>query len=137
MTILDRSNYLKALLILIAKDRKISYQEKSIVTKIGTLLGFDLIFVEDAISEILDNEYISQDPPVFSDRRIAETFLKDGLKVAYSDNDLDSNELKWLKQIAEKNNVSEIWLNNNVDSYITASGNETLSSGFELESLTN
>ena len=105
----DASNYLKGLLLLIRKDRKISEEEHELMARVGKNLGFEKNFVENAIHEILDNKYITVIPPEFSSREIAEKFLKDGLVLAASDNEIHPEEERWLLSVAARNNIDEAW----------------------------
>lgn len=106
----DGSNYLKGLLLLIRKDNKITKEEHGLITRIGKNLGFDETFIEEALQEILHNRFISITPPVFSTKLIAEKFLKDGLVIAASDNEIHSAEEEWLLSVAEKNNIGKEWI---------------------------
>lgn len=110
ISVIDGSNYFKGLLLLIRKDGKIAKEEHSMLSSIGKNLGFDEDFVENAIDEILKNRYISTNPPVFSSREIAEKFLKDGLIIAASDNEIHPQEEKWLCSIASKNSIEKSWV---------------------------
>lgn len=105
----DASNYLKGLLLLIRKDRKISEEEHELMARVGKNLGFEKNFVENAIHEILDNKYITVIPPEFSSREIAEKFLKDGLVLAASDSEIHPEEERWLLSVAARNNIDEAW----------------------------
>jgi hypothetical protein len=53
----------------------------------------------------MENEYIIDVPPKFTQKEIAEKFLEDGVKIAMADNCLHLFELQWLAQTAEINNV--------------------------------
>lgn len=110
LNILDRSNYLKGLLVLISKDKKISENESDFIMSVGKILGFDQEFCHDAIETLLENEYISQEPPVFSNKEFAMSFIEDGISVAITDNNFDSLEISYLQSIAEKNKVDDEWL---------------------------
>jgi len=110
ISVLDGSNYLKGLLLLIRKDRKITDGERELMTRVGKSLGFEKKFIENAIHEILDNKYISPVPPEFSTREITEKFIKDGLAIAFSDMELHPNEEKWLFSVAEHNGIEESWV---------------------------
>jgi len=78
--------------------------------RIGRSLGFENNFIENAISEILNNRYISNIPPVFSTKELAEKFLKDGYILAASDRDIHPHEEAWLYSIADKNNIEKIFM---------------------------
>ena len=107
MKILDRSNYFRGLLLLAKKDNEIPETERNLVISAGKGLGFDKSFCEEAIDDILINEYISDEPPVFSSKDLALSFIRDSLKIAISDNNLDPNELKWIKSCAIVNNITD------------------------------
>ena len=108
-TLLDRSNYLRGLLILIGKDRKITNEEKEMMRKLSDALGFSREFCEDAMSELLENEYIMEEPPKFSNIEVAKIFIKDGIKIAFADKEFHLYELSWLRTIAEANSVKHDW----------------------------
>ena len=105
----DRGNYLKALLILVGKDKKIVRQERENIIKLANILGFDKEFCDDAMNEYFENEYLVQDPQKFSNQKIAEAFLLDGIKLAVADKELHLFELNWLKSIADINGISSSW----------------------------
>ena len=105
----DSSNYFKGLLILIRKDNNITESEHVLMLRIGKALGFEETFIENAIQEILLNRFISETPPVFSSRQLAEKFLKDGLVLAASDNEIHANEEAWLLSVAGINNIEVSW----------------------------
>jgi hypothetical protein len=110
ISVLDGSNYFKGLLLLIRKDKKVTKEEHELMSRIGKSLGFEKKFIENAIQEILNNRYISVTPPVFSTRELAEKFLKDGLILAASDNEIHPKEEDWLISVAGKNKIEESWL---------------------------
>jgi uncharacterized tellurite resistance protein B-like protein len=93
------------LLLLIRKDRKISASETWLMKRIGKTLGFEKEFCVDAISEILVNEYIDDTPPDFSKKELATKFIKDGLALAFSDNEIDPSEEQWLRATANRNGI--------------------------------
>ena len=109
LTVLDKSNYLKGLLILIGKDKKILESERKSFLELSRILGFNKEFCENAINELFDNEYIIEEPPIFSNKEIAKAFIKDGMKIAFSDKELHLYELNWLKSIGDKNDISPEW----------------------------
>jgi len=114
--IMDRSNYFKGLLLLTRKDNIVQPSEKEMMLKLGNVLGFDKKFCETAINELLENENILDEPPKFSNLLIARYFIKDGLKLAFVDHDLDPNELQWLREISSVNNLPEDWFENELES---------------------
>ena len=119
-TYLDRSNYVKGLLLLIGKDNKITDSERDFLQKIGSALSFDKKFIESAINELFDNEYLGNEPPVFSRKQYAEAFLRDAIQLALIDNDLSSEEFGWLQSISVANDLAHEWLENEVENYLSS-----------------
>lgn len=107
--VIDKSNYLKGLLITARKDKKLVDSEKKIIRGIAEKLGFASDFYEETLKNLLENKYINEEPIKFSDKKIAESFLLDGLKLAYSDDFVESSEIEWLRKIAKDNDVSGKW----------------------------
>jgi len=124
LTMMDRSTYFKGLLLLIKRDNIVTSEEKMLMTKIGTTLGFEKIFIESSINNLLENEFLTNDVPVFSNRSFAESFILDGLKVAFSDDEFSAEELEHLTEIANKNGIDREWLMMLIAKYIQHS--ETL-----------
>lgn len=110
MDVIDKSSYLKGLLVLISKDNKVSSFESDLVMKVGKTLGFDKEFTEEALETLLENQYISQEPPKFSSQDFALSFLRDGIKLTVSDLNMCKKEVEFLKATAKINNISEDWL---------------------------
>ncbi len=110
LTMLDRSTYFKGLLLLIKKDKIITKGENDLMIKIGQTLGFEKVFIKNAINDLLENEFLTDDIPVFSNRFFAESFILDGLKVAFSDNEFSAEELEHLTAIANQNGIDREWL---------------------------
>jgi len=108
---LDRSSYLKGLLITARKDKQLSETEISIIKKIATRLGFSSDFFEETITNLLHNKYITEEPIKFSRQDIAKSFLEDGLKLALSDDTITDEETVWLKNTARENGIDEEWVN--------------------------
>lgn len=109
ITLLDRSNYYRGLLLLARKDRKITEFESALMMRIGTTLGFDREFCENAIREVLENEHIDTTPPTFSTSELAQKFVKDGLVVATTGADLHPAEEEWLHATARANGLDDGW----------------------------
>jgi len=118
LTLLDRSSYFKGLLLLIKRDNIINENERNLMIKIGKTLGFDKSFTEGAVKELMENEFLTDDIPTFSDRFIAESFILDGLKVAFSDNNLSEPELEHLTKIADQNGIDKEWFMLIISKYI-------------------
>lgn len=104
-TVLDRSTYLKGLLVLAKKDEKLVESEKEIIRDIASRFGFSKDFYEETMRTLMANKYIGDEPVVFSDSAIARMFLQDGLKLAFADDDFDVKELEWLKKTADANKL--------------------------------
>lgn len=108
---IDRSNYLKGLLITAKVDKQLTDPEKKIIKQFSDKLGFSTDFYEEIISSLLANEYIKEEPIVFSNTEIAISFIEDGLNLALVDDKLDAKELKWLTATAKANSIDESWVN--------------------------
>ena len=67
----DKGNYFRGLLILIGKDNVIGNEERQKILEIADRLGFDAKFCNNAVSEFLENKYISNQPPKFSSSILA------------------------------------------------------------------
>jgi hypothetical protein len=116
---LDRSNYVKGLLLMIGKDKKITDEERDFLHNAAETLSFDKKFIESAMNELLENKYLGNEPPVFSQKQYAEAFLRDAIKLAFVDNDLASKEFDWLQSIAASNSLSNEWLKNELQYYLS------------------
>ena len=108
---LDRSSYLKGLLITARKDNQLTESEISIIKKFATRLGFSADFLEETISNLLENKYITEEPIKFSNKNIAKSFIEDGLKLALSDDVIGKDELAWLNATSKANGIDEDWVN--------------------------
>ena len=108
---IDRSNYLKGLLITAKIDKQLTDPEKKIIKHFSDKLGFSSDFYEETISSLLANEYIKEDPIIFSNTKIAMSFIEDGLNLALADGTLVDLEVKWLTATAQANSIDERWVN--------------------------
>ena len=106
LTMMDRSTYFKGLLLLIKRDNIVTSEEKLLMTKIGIILGFEKVFIKNSINDLLENEFLTNDVPIFSSKSIAESFILDGLKVAFSDDEFAAEELEYLTEIATNNGIA-------------------------------
>lgn len=107
---IDRSNYLKGLLITARKDKQLTETEKDILKNISAKLGFSTDFLNEITANLLVNKYITEDPIKFSSQNIAKSFIEDGLKLAYSDNNISGDEMKWLLSTASINGIEKEWI---------------------------
>jgi uncharacterized tellurite resistance protein B-like protein len=105
----DKGSYLKGLLIIAKKDNVLAESEESIIRQLAKRLGFSESFYEETLQSLLSNDYLSEDPLKFSDEKLSNSFIIDGLMLAYSDNVLDEREIDWLRQTAELNNINLQW----------------------------
>jgi uncharacterized tellurite resistance protein B-like protein len=110
LTLLDKSNYLKGLLIVAKKDNELFESEKKIIKSISDRLGFSPDFYEETIRGLLSNKYIKDDPIVFSHHQIAKSFISDGLKLAYSDDHVAGPEISWIRATAVINDIDPEWM---------------------------
>ena len=107
---LDRSNYLKGLLITARKDNQLAESEIKIIKKLAIRLGFSSDFFEETITNLLENKYITEEPIKFSNPDIAKSFIEDGLKLALSDDSVSGDEINWLKETAKENGINVDWV---------------------------
>ncbi len=117
ISMIDKSNYLKGLLITARKDKNLAESERKIITGIAERLGFAKDFYEETLQTLLANKYITEEPIEFSDTKIAESFIIDGLRLAYSDNYIESTEIDWLRKTASANGLTEKWFDEKVNSF--------------------
>jgi len=112
--LLDRSNYLKGLFITAKLDRQLSEKEKEILKKISDKLGFANDFYEETIRGLLSNKYLPEDPIIFTDQTVAKSFIRDAIRLVYSDGRDTKNEIEWLKKTAKANSIDEEFLLNEI-----------------------
>jgi len=107
--VIDASNYFRGLLLLIRRDRKVTQSEVDLMMRIGKALGFEEEFCRQSIEGILENEHVREHPPKFSDKNLAMKFVRDGLILSCSDNEMHPLEEEWLKFVAELNGLDPQW----------------------------
>lgn len=105
----DKSNYLKGLLVIAKKDKELTEEEIGIIKEFARNLGFSQDFYKEALRGLLINQYISEDPIIFSDKKIAESFITDGLTLANCDHTMVESEKEYLKLVAIENNLDIGW----------------------------
>jgi hypothetical protein len=110
VSLADKGNYYRGLLILARRDREIDPRERELAIQLGMMLDFDRRFCEAAIDDALKNRHLSEEPIKFSDRETAERFLRDGIRLALVDDEITSREYTWLRVIAGANGISNAWL---------------------------
>jgi hypothetical protein len=106
----DRGNYYRGLLILIRRDQTIDAEEREIMLRVGQALDFDKRFCESAIDDLFKNPHIKAEPIIFSDRKIATSFIHDAISLALADGILHPKELSWLKAVVHANGLNKKWL---------------------------
>lgn len=130
----DKSSYLKGLLIIAKRDKKLSGSEEEILINIAKKLGFSTDFYEYTIQNLLTNEYLSEEPVQFSEMKIARSFVIDGLRLANSDDHLHDEEVNWLRQTALHNNLDSEWFDEKLNE-LKSKRTDLLKTEFALLSL--
>jgi len=115
----ERSKYFKGLLLLIKKDAVIQEAEQKLIQKVGKILSFEKDFIQSSIDNLLENQYLIEDIPKFSSKVIAESFLLDGLKLSFSDNDFSPEEIEYLTEVAKQNGLDSEWFSSMLKSYLS------------------
>ncbi|MHB8579402.1 MAG: hypothetical protein ACYDA4_06025 [Ignavibacteriaceae bacterium] len=124
LTLQDKSNYLKGLLIVAKKDNQLTEPEKQIIRDVALKLGFAKEFYEDTLKSLMVNKYIADDPIKFSTVKVAQSFVSDGLKLTFSDFSNYDKELKWLRSTSRVNNIDEGWFADKIKKYKESSNIE-------------
>lgn len=114
IALIDRSSYLRGLLVLARKDNHISEIQKKIILSAGKRLGFSSNFCEENLSTLLYNECLCEKPIRFNSYTVAKSFIADGLKLTCSGKFITDSELNWLRQAAEINSIDLKWFNEHV-----------------------
>jgi hypothetical protein len=117
LSLVERSNYYRGLLVLSGKDRIIDPRERELMLKIGKMLDFEKRFCEAAIDDLLVNTHIMKEPVLFSNPSIAECFFRDAVQLALIDGDLNPQELRWLRRVAQANGRTDQWLDTIIRDY--------------------
>jgi len=117
IALIDKSSYLRGLMILARKDNQISKIQKSIILKAGKQLGFSSAFCEENLNTLLYNKCLCEDPIKFNSYAVAKSFIADGLRLTCSGKSIIDLELNWLRQAAEINSVDLKWFNEQVKKF--------------------
>ncbi|MBP1750630.1 MAG: hypothetical protein H6Q52_3169, partial [Deltaproteobacteria bacterium] len=131
-SVIDRSLYYKGLMLLIRKDREICDEERKMMMHIGEALGFESSFCKDTVEDIMDNKFVNDSPPLFSEPWIALSFIRDGLRLSVSDGQTHKAELDWLEAVAENNGLSSLWAEE-FERFSLIECNESLEDNLELK----
>ncbi len=105
----DKGNLLRALLLLISKDKNIWDHEVDIFIREGMALGYEKEFCQSALKNILQNSFIDQTPPVFFNKENALNILHVGVRIIKEDLNPHPMKLEFLEKIALANNLSGYW----------------------------
>ena len=108
--LIDKSNYFRGLLLLASRDNKISVREQGSIRKIARILNYEREFVENALSGLLENQYISKEPPEFANKEFAKAFIKDGIKMVFVNWSANFEEIQWLKQVSQTYIKKQQWI---------------------------
>ncbi len=111
----DRSSYLKGLLILAKRDKVLAESEERIIKDIASRLGFSPDFYEYTLKNLISNDYLTEEPVKFSSNIVAQSFIVDGFRLAYSDSQLDEREVSWLRETANVNKINVEWFNKKLE----------------------
>jgi len=133
-TLLDKSNYLKGLLIIARKDNQLAESEKNILKSKAKKLGFASDFYEETIKNLLVNTHINDEPIKFSNEKIASSFILDGLRLAFSDKKINEAEMEWLKATTLKNSIDQNWFEKELEN-VKAESNLSVKSDLSLYSI--
>jgi hypothetical protein len=107
---MDRSNYFRGLLVLFFSGEYTSDYGKEMIRELGRSLDFNHNFIENALNNFLNDKYILKEAPQFSTCEFAETFLRDGLRIAFLDKIINFQQIEFLTLTALKNNLSKQWI---------------------------
>ena len=106
---IDNSNLLRAILILVGKDKNIWDHEKRIFIQEGITMGYDKEYCENTIHSVLQNPYISLDPPVFFYKETALKFLQVGTSIIRQDFRPHPKKIQFLEIVADLNDLKRYW----------------------------
>jgi len=112
--LIDKSNYLRGLLILAKKENNISQVEKDIIYDVGVRLGFSSTFCQEIIKTLLQNECLCDDPIRFVNYNVARSFISDGLILSTTGKLISATQLIWLKNLASLNGIHMGWFRDEV-----------------------
>lgn len=106
---IDKSNYLRGLLILIRKDKNVWDHEHAFFLEESSTLGFDREFSLNALKELIGNKYIDNTPPVFYDKKYAARFIIRSLFMISQNYKIHPEEINFLTHTARLNQLSDKW----------------------------
>ena len=103
--LMDLGAYLQGLLVLMASDNHLHEKQKEMIRNFARAKGFEKQFIEESITNILDNMHIVKIPPKFNSKKRAHEFLREAAEISICDGLLHPNEKKWIFEVARKNNI--------------------------------
>lgn len=106
ITYKDRSEFLRGYLILIRKDKIINEQERTMSLIIRKHFGFAEDFCIESLANLLENEFISEEPPIFSNKIIADYFVRESYRITGQIRPLEEDVIKWFVKTAQANNIN-------------------------------
>ena len=106
---MDKSSYLRGLLILAKKDNHISPQKKTIIYNVGIRLGFSSEFCAEILKTLFKNKCLCDEPIKFINYTVAKSFISDGLTLASAGQSISPSQLRWLIKSAEINGINVAW----------------------------
>jgi len=121
--LIDKSSYLRGLLILARKDNQISNIQKAMILSAGKRLGFSSEFCEDTLKTLLFNRCLCDNPIKFENYNVAQSFVEDGLRLTCTGKKICKAELNWLRRSAKINDLSLNWFEKELLKYEMLSGN--------------
>ena len=112
--LIDKSSYLRGLLVLARKDNQISQLEKEIIYNAGIRLGFSSAFCREILNTLLQNECLCDEPIKFVNSEVAQSFISDGLILSTAGKLINPAQLIWLKKSATVNGIDLTWFKDQV-----------------------
>ena len=100
---------------ILRKNNKVNIDEVNMIMRIGKRLGFAYDFCKGALKDILDNKYIVDVPPKFSNKGIAHGFIEESIELEVIDNEIEANELEWIGSVIKENEMEEEWNINQIE----------------------
>jgi hypothetical protein len=105
----DRINYFKGILHLnLGKENPQDLESQDIRNWVE-ILQFDPKFYEFAQKNIVYNQVVFEDPPLFSCKEVARIFMQDCIRIAGRRKQFEPEEFDWIYQVLKKNHIDEQW----------------------------
>lgn len=109
--IIDKSNYLRGLLVLIAHDNVVQDHEINTFMKEGSEMGYEKDYLRSSINTLLKNKHIKNDPPRFHNPGFAVKLIESGIEIINKDRLPHPMKVNFLHQVAACNGIQDIWDN--------------------------